>query len=155
MMKRSRLFLYGLMGVALTSIFAGIRIYYQPARIEDLDSMLYCACGYSRVRFESGRIVMVRSGHEFPKPGDQIGTYRTDGTRVEIGTGFGAARYQEVLRLDHIGLIEPPDPSQRSGYRAINTRSWKTKVYGILEKVGERSSSWTWEMRRHLRKIGL
>ncbi len=135
-MKRIRTYLYLLVGFTFASVLIGARGYYQPTRIEDIDSMLYCACGYSKVKFDSGRIVMVHYHHDDVKPGDQIGTYRTDGNTVELDTVFGANKHHEKLKIDHIGIIEPPAPMQMFDYRAINSTSWKLPIYKTLKAIG-------------------
>lgn len=56
--------------------------YHAPVSVESIDSLAYCACGYSTVKFDDGRITMVRYHHNTVKSGQQIGTLQRIGVVV-------------------------------------------------------------------------
>ena len=105
-----------------------------PARIESLDSLVYCACGYSTVQFEAGRIIIVKDHHETVKPGEQIGTYRVVGNHVEMEIVLAGKAFQETLTMDNIGLVAS-HPS-RFRYQALNSRSPKFYIYAASKRLG-------------------
>lgn len=99
-----------------------------PMPIEDIDSLTYCACGYSTVRFNDGKITMVSYFHPTVKPGQLIGTYRVVGDKVELDISFKGQVHHNTFVRNNIGLINPPGAQFPYRYCALNGRSLKTYI---------------------------
>ena len=130
-MKTKKHQLYAVVGSLLAVLATGFIWYRMPVRIEDMDRLATCACGYSKVEFKDGKITMVHGQHNEPKPGDVFGSYSTAGRTVTVVCN-GKPGYS--MKLDHLGLLDTTGFGPK--YCAISGRSWKTKVYELLERIG-------------------
>ena len=114
-------------------LVGGTLIWYRtPARLEDMDGMLYCACGYSKVAFKDGKITMVKYHHDTVKSGDLIGRYTIRGHDVELEIDFKGNVRVVQCRMDNIGLLAPAGSTGE--YQAINSESVKFWIYHHLHK---------------------
>ena len=107
--------------IIATVIFGIIILITRTERIEYLNKMLVCSCGYSDVKFDDGKIWMVNYHHDDIKPGELIGYYHSDGKNVEISLKFKGKEYNNNYEIDSIGLMNNTGYSDQ--YQAINTHS--------------------------------
>ena len=107
--------------------------YYTPARLENMDSMLFCACGYSKVQFKDGRITMVKFDHDTVKPGELIGRYTPTNQAVQLEIYWKGKTNAIRCEMDHVGVLAPSGSHWQ--YRALDSRSWKPWIYFYLHRI--------------------
>ena len=113
--------------------------YHTPMHVESIDSLAYCACGYSTVSFHDGRITMIRYHHGTVKPGQQIGTYRVLDNQVELDITFKGKSHKETLTIDNIGILAAQPMFLR--YYALDGNSPKTYIHFAIERLGSSFSN--------------
>ena len=107
--------------------------YHAPMQVETIDSLAYCACGYSTVSFNDGKIRMINYHHNTVKSGEQIGTYRVMGKKVDIEIIFNGEVHQHTFAVDNVGLLTSDQfPLQ---YYALNSKSPKTYIHFAIQKT--------------------
>lgn len=121
-------------GLASGACLGVLAWYFSPASIERMNRLNYCACGYSEVRFERGRILMVKAIHDDPAPGSDIGGYSESGSEWDIEIRFEGKTRHERMKLDHIGVVAPSGTKRK--YYAFDDHSAKIRVYYILFRLG-------------------
>jgi hypothetical protein len=99
-----------------------------------MDRLNYCTCGYAEVRFENGRILMVKYSHDNPLPGTDIGGYSKSGSEWDVEIRFDGKIRHEKMALDHIGLVAPSGTKRR--YYAFDSHSPKIRIYYMLYRLG-------------------
>ena len=124
-----------LASVALLLLFGCIFLvwYHAPVRIETIDRLAYCACGYSKVRFHDGRITMIRYQHDTIKSGEQIGTYQVVGNTIKMEIIFKGKAHREAFIIDNIGLVASEHSVLR--YYGLNSKSPKTYIHGATDRL--------------------
>ncbi len=131
--RTQRGMLFGAVALTSLAIYECVNWYTAPAHIEDMDSMIYCSCGYSKVRFGDGKIMMVKYLHDDVKPGDLIGTYSTSNRDVELKIYFGGEVFITRCRIDHVGLLA--SPGGRWEYQATDSQSVKTWIHYAIRRL--------------------
>jgi len=123
-------------GIFITSLIFLFLWYKSPAKIENLNRMGYCACGYSKVDFRNGKVYMVKYFHDSVKPGECIGEYTVQGNNVDLVIFFDKKQYTIRCVMDNIGLriINPGEFGLI--YQAYNDKSYKIYIYEMLRKIG-------------------
>jgi hypothetical protein len=134
MKRKNKIVIIG--GVFITSLIFLSLWYKSPAKIENLNRMGYCACGYSKVEFKNGKIYMVKFFHDSVKPGECIGEYTVQDSNVDLVIFFDKKKYTIRCVMDNIGLriINPEEFGLI--YQAYNDKSYKMYVYGMLRGIG-------------------
>jgi hypothetical protein len=128
--RRSAVYVLVAMGlvVCLGSIW-----YSTPARLENMDSMLYCACGYSKVQFKNGTITMIKFHHDDVKPGDLIGTYSPSNQAVQLEIYWKGKTNAMRCEMDNVGVLASSGSPWQ--YQALDSRSWKPWIHYHLQRV--------------------
>jgi hypothetical protein len=134
-MKRKRKILIAC-SIFIAFLILLILWYKSPAKIENLNRMGYCACGYSKVDFRNGKVYMVKYFHDSVKLGECIGEYTVQDNNVDLVIFFDKKQYTIRCVMDNIGLriINPEEFGLI--YQAYNDKSYKMYVYGMLRKIG-------------------
>jgi hypothetical protein len=109
--------------------------YHTPSKLEDMDRMLYCACGYSKVQFKDGKITMIEYHHDTVKSGDVIGRYRATGNDVEMEIYFKGKTNVARYKADSIGILAPPFPGMHWEHQAFNSKALKLFVWRFLDET--------------------
>ena len=105
--------------------------YKLPAKIENLNRLEYCACGYSKVKFRNGNIYMVKYFHNSIKPGDCIGKYTVQNNNVDLILFSNNKQFTIHCLLDNIGLRT----INTRELKAYNDNSYKIYLSRILNKL--------------------
>ena len=122
--------------ISLTIIFSALVTWYKwTVNIEDMNSMVYCTCGYAKVEFKDGNIYMIKYFHDEVKPGDCIGKYRVNGNDVSLSIYSRGKVYTHNYILDNIGLKNIKTGDFQREYHALNDKSLKTWLYILLKKI--------------------
>jgi hypothetical protein len=124
---------YGVTALMLLVVTVSFTWYIATARIADLDSMIYCACGYSKVQFKDGRITMVKYHHDTVKPGELIGRYSVTNHQVDLEVYFEGKTNVTRCRIDNVGVLAPSGSLWE--YDALNSRSLKPWVHHYARKI--------------------
>ena len=112
----------------LSAVGATIWWYFSPARIEEMNQLLYCACGYSRVEFANGNITMIKPFHDSVKSGEPIGKYSMKGEKVEIELYFNGKTNIAAYQLDHVGLRTSDPLFRKLEHQAVDGGSLKLSI---------------------------
>ena len=119
---------------SLVLVFCASLVWYHlPVPVESVDRLAYCGCGYSAVSFRDGRVTMVRFHHDSVKPGEQIGTYRVLGNRVELDITHNGESRKETLAIDNIGILASGASLRR--YYALDGSSPKVYIHFGIERL--------------------
>jgi hypothetical protein len=128
-MRRITIIFFGITVIGIGLILAW---YFSGVKIEKMNSMVYCSCGYTQVEFSHGKIILIKYHHDNAKPGDQIGTYTVSGNLVDITINFGGKSFPVSCEIDNIGLRIIGDSLWK--YQALDSGSYKTFIYKLLRK---------------------
>lgn len=71
--------------------------------------------------------------HDTIKSGEQIGTYRLAGNKVEIEMMHKGKANKKTFALDNVGLLFPRGFPFR--YYALNSKSSKTDIHAAIERI--------------------
>ncbi len=131
-MRRTTRYKVGIL--AILGLGVALYWYYSPVQIEDVNRMVYCACGYSEVQFTKGSITMLRYHHDSPKPGDLIGKYVIIGKEVELEIYFKGKTNVSRCKIDNIGLRDSDSQSiwKYQAYCAGSLKNYPTRLLQAL-----------------------
>ena len=136
-MKRKKKIAIIIISSICLCLLLAITIWYKiSVKIEDMNRMCYCACGYAKVEFKDGKIYMLQYPHDSVKVGDCIGIYHISGKTVDLLIDFENKQSRYNCELDHIGLRNIKFDAFTPVYHAHNDKSFKLYVYAALNKIG-------------------
>jgi hypothetical protein len=128
-------FLIGAGTVALLSATA-LTWYFQPVRIEEMDRLRICNCGFSTVKFEDGKIQAFKTVHNDIPPGTFIGTYARNGNTLDLSLQFKGKSYRSSHKIDHLGVQLGMGPWPEM-YYIIRDDSPKLYIHHFIQNCTE------------------
>ena len=105
--------------------------YFSKCKLQGDAFAEVCACGYSRVTIEDGKIILAEPNHS-NDVGHVNGTYAVTGTNAVIYIS-GGNEFPIATTWDHLGL-KYVEPLERSDYLMIKN-NWKLRIRGGLRSL--------------------